>query len=166
MKLQIYILFFVIFHILHIEIFAQISTCGPSCRNRELQKWEILSQEGKYDEAIIELQNYILFGDKESKHKYYWHLGQLYAFKNDYATAVIYLKKSTKIFDLLFDKYWRYYYKGTIAFLQRKENKLHKYYLKMQKENSEYYKGNTSTLKSLYINFEKPYLDAYIDVKQ
>jgi len=145
MRLERYIIFFVIIHILCFGISAQINTTVSSCKQRELQKWELLSQEGKYEEAIIELQKQIVLGDKKSKHKDYWHLGQLYAFENDYATAVVYIKKSTNTIDLLVDKYWKYYYKGTIAFLQRKKNKLHKYYKKMQKEKSEYYEGNAST---------------------
>jgi tetratricopeptide (TPR) repeat protein len=160
MKLQRYILIFVIIHLLCVDISAQTNTAAV-CKKRDLQNWELLSQEGKYDEAIIELQNQIKLGNKDSKHKDYWHLGQLYAFKNDYATAIIYLKKSTNSFDLLFDKYWRYYYKGTIAFLQRKKKKLQKYHKKMQQAKSEYYKGNATTLESLYLNYEKPYLEAY-----
>jgi tetratricopeptide (TPR) repeat protein len=165
MKRQRYILIFVLIQLFSVDIAAQTNTT-TACKKRELQKWELLSQEGKYDEAIIELQKQIKLADKKSKHKDYWHLGQLYAFKNDYATAIIYLKKSTNSFDLLFDKYWRYYYKGTIAFLQRKKNKLQKYHKKMQKAKAEYYKGNAATLESLYLNYEKPYLEAYSAYKK
>lgn len=140
---------------------AQINRTESSCKAKVLQKWEILSQEGHYDVAIFELKKQINLGGKKTKHRDYWHLGQLYAFKNDYDTAIIYIRKSTNIVDLLFDKYWRYYYKGTMAFLKRDKDKLYKYYMKMEKENSAYYEGNTNILKSLYLNFEKQYLDAY-----
>ncbi|PLW95056.1 MAG: hypothetical protein C0592_00930 [Marinilabiliales bacterium] len=133
----------------------------PSCKVRVMQKWELLSQEGKFDEAIIELNRHIDSTGNKSKHQNYWHLGQLYAFNNDYDTAVQYMKKSTSIFDLMFDKYWRLYYKGTIAFLQRDKEKLQKYYLKLLQHNSAYYERNTKTLESLYLNFDEQYFDAY-----
>jgi tetratricopeptide (TPR) repeat protein len=161
MNLQKLFLFLVVTHFLCFEISAQINRTESLCKKRVLQKWEILSQEGKYEEAIAELQKQMDLEDNKSKHKNYWHLGQLYAFNGDYATAISHLKKSTNMFDLLFDKFWRYYYKGTIAFLQRDKTKLNKYNSKMQKKKSAYYEGSTNTLKSLYENFDKEYVEAY-----
>jgi tetratricopeptide (TPR) repeat protein len=151
----------IIIYLFSFGVSAQIETEAPSCKKRELQKWELLSQEGKHEEAIVELQKQIDLGDKKSKNRDYWHLGQLYAYNNDYETAIVCLKKSTNFIGLLFDKYWRYYYKGTLAFLERDKNKLQKYYKKIQKGNSAYYEGNVNTLKSLYNQFDKTYLEAY-----
>lgn len=161
MSLQNLFLFLVLSPFLCFEISAQTNRSDSSCKKRVLQKWENLSQDGKYEEAIAELRKQMNFEDNKSKHKDYWHLGQLYAFNNDYDSAICYFKKSANMFDLLFDKFWRYYYKGTIAFLQRDKTKLNKYNCKMQKKKSAYYEGSANTLKSLFENFEKEYFEAY-----
>ncbi|MDD2387214.1 MAG: hypothetical protein PHP52_10585 [Bacteroidales bacterium] len=161
MNLKISLIILVIIQLCNIEAFAQTLTTGSSCKQRVLQAWELLAQDGKYEEAIVELQKQIDLSNKKFKYRDYWHLGQLYAYKNDYTTAIFYLKKSTNLFDQLFDKQWRFYYKGTIAFLERDKAKLLKYHEKMQKQNSAYYEGNANTLKSLYENFDKQYFEAY-----
>ncbi|MDD2634749.1 MAG: hypothetical protein PHW82_04550 [Bacteroidales bacterium] len=161
MPLKITICILITFQLHNIGIFAQADSTGFLCRTRELQAWEVLSQNGKYEEAIVELTQQIDLDNKRLNNKDYWHLGQLYAYKNDYIIAIYYLKKSTNLFDRIFDKEWRFYYKGTIAFLKRDKDKLLKYYEKLQKQNSTYYKRNANTLKSLYENFEKGYFEAY-----
>jgi len=131
------------------------------CKKRKLEKWEELANKGKYKDAIDELVNYININPKKNKHRDYWHLGQLYAFDDNYHKALKYFRKSTNIFDKLADREWKLYYKGTIAFLKRDKDKLKRTIDKLLKMHSLYYKENANRLKALYDNFEKTYLEAY-----
>ena len=91
----------------------------------------------------------------------YWHLGQMYACDNDYATAIIYLKKSTNMGGRLMDREWRLYYKGTLAFLKKDKMKLKTCHTRLWGKHSSYYEKNACALKGLYENFDKPYREAY-----
>ena len=64
----------------------------------------------------------------------------MYACNNDYENAIKYIKKSSSIFNRMFDEGWRWYYKGTIAFLDRDKDKLYHYYSKLNNSNTGYYR--------------------------
>jgi hypothetical protein len=79
----------------------------------------------------------------------YWHLGQLYAMKNNIKNAVHYMKQSINPSD----DQWNDYVYATIAFLLNDKKSFIKY---SQKENY-----NKNTLKRLKAKWNKPYKDAY-----
>lgn len=97
----------------------------------------------------------------KNKNAIFWHIGQLYAYNNEYNYAIEYMKKSTSFLDQLFDREWRLYYKGTIAFLKKDMKNLKNYNDKLWNKHSEYYYFNACKLKALYDNFDKSYKLAY-----
>ena len=144
-----------------IVVLAQSINSGKTCKKRKVEKWEQLANEGNYQEAINLLLKSMEENKNAHKHRDYWHIGQYFALDNNYNKAIIYLKKSTNIFQRSVDREWRLYYKGTIAFLKRNKRDLKKYHDKLWKNHSGYYEKNACRLKALYENFEKPYKDAY-----
>lgn len=140
--------------------YAQSSDVKYSCKKESPKLWRTLSSEGKYTDAIKILLDSLHTDKNRNKSADYWHIGQLYAYANDYKTAIIYIKKSSGFFDRLLDREWRLYYKGTIAFLKRDKKKLKTCNAKLWKKHSEYYYKNACTLCNLYENFDKPYKEA------
>lgn len=156
MKQIIHILFTIIlFH--SCAIFAQTDQNKYVCKKLEKEHWRELSEHGKFKEAISELFDTLQHQKHVNKHSVYWHIGQLYAFDNDYEKAIHYLKKSTNIFSRTFDREWRLYFNGTIAFLQKDKEKLQKCYDKLWNKHSAYNEKNALVLKGLYDNFDKTY---------
>ena len=130
------------------------------------EKWRALADEERYHEAISILLDSLQNIQKKNKHANYWHIGQLYACNNEYNFAVKYMKKSTNFLDKLFDREWRLYLNGTLAFLKRNQPKLKVCNDKLLHKHSDYYKFNVCTLNALYENYDKPYKLAYrIDCK-
>lgn len=142
--------------------YAQSSSEKYNCKKEKPELWRILSGEGKYKEAIKVILDSISANKSKNKNADYWHIGQLYAFDNDYKTAIVYIKKSSGFFNKLFDREWRLYYKGTIAFLKRDKKKLKTYNAKLQEKHSEYYYKNACTLNNLYQNFDISYKEASV----
>lgn len=140
--------------------YAQSSSEKYSCKKENPELWRVFSDEGKYKEAIKIILDSINANKSINKSADYWHIGQLYAFDNEYKTAIVYMKKSSGYFIRLFDREWRLYYKGTIAFLERNKKKLKKYNTKLWKKHSGYYYKNACTLNNLYENFDKTYKEA------
>lgn len=159
MKTIKYLLFF-IFLIFPLFFYAQSSAEKYSCKKEKPELWRLLSNEGKYKDAIKLLLDSLQANKTKNKSADYWHIGQLYAFDNDYKNAIFYIKKSSGFFDRLFDREWRLYYKGTIAFLKKDKEKLKTYNTKLWIKHSEYYYKNACTLNNLYENFEKTYSEA------
>jgi len=98
---------------------AQTTNRDFVCKKEIKELWRELADSGRYHEAINILMDSIQKGKQKNKKSSYWHVGQLYACNNEYELAIEYLKKSTSFIDQIFDREWRLYYKGTIAFLQR-----------------------------------------------
>lgn len=136
------------------------------CNLRTTEKWRIFAEEEKYSQALEILFDSIESSNCKNKNSIYWHIGQVYAYDNDYQTAIKYLKKSSDIFSLTFDRDWRLYYKGTIAFLKRDKNKLEKIGTKLCAKHSAYYYRNVCVVKSLNENFDDTYKNAYEKAKQ
>jgi hypothetical protein len=151
-----------IFLIFPLIFYAQSSVEKYSCKKEKPELWRLLSEEGKYKDAIKVILDSLNANKTRNKSADYWHIGQLYAFDNDYKTAIVYIKKSSGFFNRLFDREWRFYYKGTIAFLKRDKKKLKTYNTKLWEKHSEYYHKNACTLNNLYENFEKPYKEASV----
>ena len=137
------------------------TTENYKCPRLIKEKWMLLSDSGKYDEAIKILFDTIHHSKAKNKLRDYWHLGQLYACVGRYDTAIVYLRKSTNFFNKLFDREWRLYFKGTIAFLKKDQKKLTVCYNRLWKKHSAYYESNACKLKLLYDNYEKPYKTIY-----
>ena len=142
-------------------IFAQTTQNNYVCKKLEKEHWRELSEQGKFKEAITELFDTLQHQKHVHKLAVYWHIGQLYAYDNDYEKAVHYLKKSTNIFDKLADREWRLYFKGTIAFLQKDKEKLKKCHDKLWNKHTAYNEKNALVLKDLYENFDKTYWEVF-----
>jgi len=140
---------------------AQTTKKNYICKKAEKELWRELADSGRYHDAINILLDSIQTSKQKNKNGTYWHIGQLYASNNEYAFAIKYIKKSTSFFDKLFDREWRLYYNGTIAFLNKDKKKLKICNDKLWKKHSEYYYFNACKLKALYENFDKPYKLAY-----
>ncbi|HOY30574.1 MAG TPA: hypothetical protein PKW80_01725 [Bacteroidales bacterium] len=154
------------FHILLVYTFfstslAQTTNSNYVCRKESKELWRELADSGRYHEAINILMDSIRKSKQKNKKSTYWHVGQLYACNNEYAVAIKYLKKSTSLIDKIFDREWRLYYNGTIAFLKKDKKKLKNYNEKLWKKHSDYYYFNACKLKAFYENFEKPYRWVY-----
>lgn len=134
------------------------------CKKEAKELWRELADSGRFDDAINILLDSIQKNKQKEKSSYYWHVGQLYACNNEYTKALAYMKKSTNFFDKLFDREWRLYYNGTIAFLKKDKKKLKKSNDKLWNKHSDYYYHNACKLKLLYENFEKTYREVY-DIK-
>ncbi|MCK9498806.1 MAG: hypothetical protein M0Q45_04795 [Bacteroidales bacterium] len=153
-------------------LFIMFSVCFSQenksviCNLRTTEKWRIFAEEEKYSQALEILFDSIESSNCKNKNSIYWHIGQVYAYDNDYQTAIKYLKKSSDIFSLTFDRDWRLYYKGTIAFLKRDKNKLEKIGTKLCAKHSAYYYRNVCVVKSLNENFDDTYKNAYEKAKQ
>jgi tetratricopeptide (TPR) repeat protein len=120
------------------------------------------SNEGNYNKAIACLKHELDTAEnKRQKHNTLWHLGQMYACKNDYDTAILFMKKATHLMTYFIDKQFYWYYRGTIAFLKRDKEKLQKYYRKLWPYRDGYYRKNALMLKKLYDDFEKPYAEIF-----
>jgi hypothetical protein len=142
-------------------LFAQTDQNKYVCKKLEKEHWRELSEQGKFKEAISELFDTLQHQKQVHKHAVYWHIGQLYAFDNDYDNAIRYLKKSAHIFDKLADREWRLYFKGTIAFLQKDKEKLKKFCDKLWNKHTGYNEKNALMLKALYENYDKTYREIF-----
>lgn len=142
---------------------AQTADQNAIGRKEGNEQWRVLADSGRYHEAINILMDSIHMSKQKNRNRKsdYWHAGQLFAFNNEYDSAIVYIKKSTGFFDTLLDREWRLYYKGTLAFLKRDKKKLRHEYDKLSKKHSDYYYFNTCKLKALYDNFDQPYRVAY-----
>ena len=158
MKILFYLLIIVI---VCPTVIAQTTTTNDTCKKVKQELWRELADSNRYHEAINILLDSIIISRQDNKKGMYWHVGQLYAYNNEYSFAIEYLKKSTNCFDRIFDREWRLYYKGTIAFLEKDKKKLKRCNDKLCKKHSAYYSFNSLKLKALYDNFDKPYKLAY-----
>lgn len=140
---------------------AQTTNENNVCKIGTKEQWRELADSGRYDDAIVILLDSIQKNKHINKNSTYWHLGQLYACNNKYEIAIEYMKKSTSFFDKIFDREWRLYYMGTIAFLEKDKPKLKTCNDKLWNKHSEYYYFNACKLKALYENFDKPYKLVY-----
>jgi len=83
----------------------------------------------------------------------FWHIGQLYAFINDYDNAVKYMSKDEVNYSIDKD-----YQMGTIAFLKNDIDSLKRYYL-----NGKHSYLNKPILKRFIDYFDEPYKKTYLE---
>lgn len=124
------------------------------------QDWRKLSQNGNFVDAASELLYLTLSDSTRNRHADFWHIGQIYAQDNQYQKAIFYLKKSMKDHTEMDDKQYWWYYKGTLAFLQKDKERLEKFSKLLGENHTNYYSNNAKVLKSLLNNFDKPYFEA------
>jgi tetratricopeptide (TPR) repeat protein len=141
--------------------FTSTAQTTSTCKKETKDLWRELADSGKYQDAIDVLLDSLQTSKQKNKHEIYWHVGQLYAFNNEYDSAIENMKKSTNFFNKIFDREWRLYFNGTIAFLKKDKKKLKSYSEKLWKKHSGYYYFNAFKLKALYENFNMPYKLAY-----
>ena len=89
-----------------------------------------------------------------------WHLGQINGMNNDYENAI---ENFEECFlevkdDDPYQKAWNYYVAGTIAFMQKDQDKLEVFIDSLQNNDETM---NIEVLFRLKDNFEKSYKDAY-----
>ena len=125
------------------------------------EDWRELSKHGQHVEAASELIFLSMSDSTRNKHADYWHIGQVYAFDNQYKKAVFYIRESMKGKSENDDEQFWWYYKGILAFLQKNKNELKKYYDLLEKNHTNYYSNNAKVLKRLFENFEEPYSQAF-----
>ncbi len=115
------------------------------------------------DQEFLKMASYLLYkvqsDSSRNPHADYLHIARAYGYLGDYEKAIFYWKKCKQVTDG-FDDQFEWYYQGTLAFFERDKEKLKKYLDKLEAEHTEYYKNNYNTLKSLYQNFDKSYLEA------
>ena len=121
--------------------------------------WRKLAHNGQEKKAIEYMINY-LNANKSNLEKYQiggilWHIGQLYAFINDYDNAIKYMSNNN-----VQDSIETNYQMGTIAFLKKDYNKLKKYYNILLKNDPTGGSGR-DILKRFIDGFNKPYNQVY-----
>ncbi|WP_445721152.1 hypothetical protein, partial [Flavobacterium sp.] len=84
-------------------------------------KWE---REGKYLEVVSHLLYKVESDSITNKHADYLHIARTYGYLNDYEKAIFYLKKSMIGLEEKNDEQFWWYYQGTLAFFERKKDKL------------------------------------------
>ena len=121
--------------------------------------WRKLSHSRQEKEAIKYMLSYLNIN--KSKLEDYqvggilWHIGQLYAFINDYDNAIKYMSKNN-----VRDSIEPNYQMGTIAFLKKDINELIKYYNILLKNDPTGGSGR-DILKGFIDGFNKPYNQVY-----
>jgi len=121
--------------------------------------WRKLVHSGQEKEAIKYMLSY-LNSNKSELEDYQigailWHIGQLYAFINDYDNAVKYMSKNN-----VRDSIEPNYQMGTIAFLKNDIDSLKRYY-KILLKNDPTGGSGRDILKRLIDGFNKPYNQVY-----
>ena len=121
--------------------------------------WRKLANSGQEKKAIEYMLNYLKINKPRLKNfqigAILWHIGQLYAFINDYYNAIRYMSKSNVKYSIEPN-----YQKGTIAFLKKDINLLKKYYNILLKNDPTRGSGR-DILKRFIDNFNKPYSQVY-----
>lgn len=121
--------------------------------------WRKLAHSGQEKEAIKYMLSYL--NTNKSKLEDYqiggilWHIGQLYAFINDYDNAVKYMSKNN-----VRDTIELNYQMGTIAFLKNDVDSLKRHYGILLKNDPTGGSGR-DILKSFIDGFNKPYNQVY-----
>lgn len=128
------------------------------------QKTEPAWYQMERDHDFLEMASYLLYkvqsDSTRNEHADYLHIARAYGYLNDYEKAIFYLKKSKQVVSNESDDQFEWYYQGTLAFFERDKDKLKKCLDKLEESHTNYYKNNYLTLKSLYENFDKGYLEA------
>jgi len=159
--MKIFLFSFIIMFVFFSTGVAQTTNMNNKCRKDSKELWRELADSGRHNDAINILLDSIQKSKKKDKYRNNWHLGQLYACIDEYDIAIEYIKKSTGCFDVIMDREWRLYYKGTIAFLKKDKRKLKVCNTRLWNKHSDYYYINACRLNALYENFEKPYRVAF-----
>lgn len=121
--------------------------------------WRKLAHSGNYSDAINYMKNYL--NNNKAKLENYqigaisWHVGQLYAFNDDYRNAIKFMSMKN-----VSDTIEPNYQKGTISYLRRDLNGLQKYYNVLVKNDSTG-ESDKDILKNFIDNFDKPYKETY-----
>ncbi|MBS1772606.1 MAG: hypothetical protein JST82_07090 [Bacteroidetes bacterium] len=137
---------------------------NQSVFNSDTCCWRELSKQGKFQEAVLLLEDYMRNGNQPfNRQLFNWHTGQLWAMAGNAEKAVKYFHKTYNIFYKWFGgedgKTWYYFAKGTSAFVNGNKHRLEHIIIKWKKK----YKpdGNYKELTILYSNWGKPYAEAY-----
>lgn len=116
--------------------------------------WRKLAHSGKMKEAISYMKNYLKYNknklDEYQRGGIYWHIGQLYAFLDDYDNAIKYMSKEITDYE---------YQMGTIYFLKGNKDLLVKNYKELIRKQGKTL--NAKVLKRFIDNFDKRYKDVY-----
>lgn len=147
-------IFFVLFLFLEFTLIAQ-----ETIQSNEPLWWK-MERENHFLEAASYLLHKVQSDSTRNSHADYWHIGRLYGYLNDYEKAIFYMTKSTEGINLAEDEQWWWYFKGTIAFLNRDKKELFQYMNKLQSNHTKYHESNSNTHNSLYKQFDKGYLEA------
>jgi tetratricopeptide (TPR) repeat protein len=111
------------------------------------------------DLQILLLTDYIKKNNAK-EHSLTWHLGQIYGMNDDYETAIENFEKclheSAKLD--IYKVAWNYYVHGSIAFMQRDEQKLDLYIDSLENHSETM---NLDVLIRLKEKFSRPYREAY-----
>lgn len=121
--------------------------------------WRKLANKGSERDAINYMNTYLKTNKNKLKKNQIgailWHIGQLYAFINDYNNAIRYMSQQYVQYSIEPN-----YQLGTIAFLKKDLIALKKYYTILQKKDPTGGSGK-NILKRLIAGFGKPYSQVY-----
>jgi hypothetical protein len=159
-----YLTYSIILVVLVENCFAQNSLQYPSnIFNSDTCCWRTLSAEGKYREAANLIIHYKRQNTNVNKHSLNWHAGQLFAKAGDTKQAEKYMKKTYSVLYKWFGgsdgAQWYYFAKGTLAFVERRKNRMERIISKWQRKYEQ--DGNYHELIKLHSNWDKPYAEAY-----
>ncbi len=121
--------------------------------------WRNLAHSHRYNDAIIYMKTY-LNNNKYNLEDYQigailWHIGQLYAFNDDYKNAIKFMSMKN-----VYDSIEPNYLKGTISYLNGDLEQLQKYYNILVKNDPTGGSGR-DILKNFIDNFDRPYKEIY-----
>jgi len=124
--------------------------------------WRKLADNKEYEKGANLIVSYLKNNKTHTnKHSLYWHAGQLFAKAQKDQQAIRYFRKTYNFLYRWFGgedgKTWYFYAKGTVAFIKRDKEKLHKMIEIWNKNLPK--DGNYDTLIQLYENWDKKYLE-------
>lgn len=125
--------------------------------------WRKLAKNNEYEKAGDLIVSYLKNNKKLSNiHALHWHAGQMFAKAQNDRLAVHYFRKTYNFLYKWFGgedgKTWYYYAKGTVAFIERDQEKLSKIIKAWDKNLPK--DRNYSSLVRLYKNWDSKYLEA------
>ena len=121
-------------------------------------EWRKLAQNGRYNDAITYMLNYLNNKEDLENHQIggiLWHIGQLYAFAGDYKNSILYMSKPE-----VSNSIEPNYQQGTISFLKGDLKNLKVFYEKLVKNDPTGGSGR-DILMNLIKYFGKTYKEIY-----
>lgn len=140
--------------------YSQKEFNSDTCCWRKLSKFDSFTVAGNLIVSYLHCAN-----EKLNKYALKWHAGQMFGLAGLNTKSKKYFKKTYTVFSKWFGgkdgKAWYYYAKGSVAFLDRKKNRLKKIIGKWDKRIPK--DVNYESLLKLYNNFDKSYRLALLD---